>query len=222
MSVKKGKESLFWGRVKGKVKGLVNSLFRVGINRKNKKRLKNQEITLISSNCNGCLILHDLGLRYNSPFVNLFIGAEDYIRLLSDFESYMEKELCFIKKEGCSYPVALLGDVTLHFVHYESSRQAAEKWEERRARMDLSRCFVLFSEQDGCTEEHLRAFDALPFENKAVFTHKPYGDVGSAVYIPGFEQQGQVGSLYRYKGWRGLKYYDDFDYVSWFNGEKRP
>ena len=42
MSVKKGKESLFGGRVKGKVKGLVNSLFRVGINRKNKKRLKNQ------------------------------------------------------------------------------------------------------------------------------------------------------------------------------------
>lgn len=36
--------------------------------------------------------------------------------------------------------------------------------------MNLSNCYVLFTERDGCTRDHLEAFDALPFENKVAFT----------------------------------------------------
>ena len=214
-------QKAFWlaDRLGKKIKMGVNALFRVAINRKNRKRLKNKDLTLIASNCNGCLILHDLGMRYNSPFVNMFIESEDYLKLLSDLDRYMNAKLRFIEKERCAYPVALLEDVTLHCVHYKSQEDVVQKWEERKARMDLSNCFVLFSEQDGCTVRHLERFDALPFAHKAVLTHKPYKKVRSAVYIRGFEEQGAVSGLYRYKGWRGLKYYDDFDYVGWFNGE---
>jgi len=28
-----------------------------------------------------------------------------------------------------------------------------------------------------------------------------------------------VGDLYEFSGWLGKKYYDQFDYVSWFNGK---
>ena len=181
--------------------------------------MKNKNITLIASNCNGCLLLHELNLRYNSPFVNLFIPADDYIRLLQRFPDYMAKELQFVDRGNLEYPLAMLGDVLIHCVHYKSEEEMVTKWNERKARMDMSNCFVMFTDRDGCSREHLEAFDALPFENKVVFTNKPYKDIQSAFYIKGFETEPCVGSLYHYRGWMGKKYYDDFDYIAWFNGE---
>ncbi|MBF1223158.1 MAG: DUF1919 domain-containing protein, partial [Haemophilus influenzae] len=39
----------------------------------------------------------------------------------------------------------------------------------------------------------------------------------SAFYIKGFENENEVGDLFTFSGWNGEKYYDQFDYVSWFN-----
>ncbi len=204
-------------RVIKKIKKLINDCFRTGINRKNRKRLKNKELTLISSNCNGCLMLHDLGLRFNSPFVNMFISAEDYIKILQNFQHYMSIEPRCIDNGGLPYPLAALDDVILHCVHYKSEEEIVKKWNDRKARMDMSNCFVMFTERDGCTQKHLEAFDALPFQNKVVFTRCAHEDIASSVYIRGFEQEPCVGNLYRYRGWSGSRYYDDFDYVTWFN-----
>ena len=54
-------------------------------------------------------------------------------------------------------------------------------------------------------------------QTKVVFTHKPYPELKSAFYIKGFENEGEVGDLFTFSGWNGEKYYDQFDYVSWFN-----
>ncbi len=55
------------------------------------------------------------------------------------------------------------------------------------------------------------------YPNKVVFTHKPYPELKSAFYIKGFENENEVGDLFTFSGWNGEKYYDQFDYVSWFN-----
>lgn len=47
-------------------------------------RLKNKEFSLIANNCNGGFILHDLGLQFRSPFVNLYINPNDYIFILEN------------------------------------------------------------------------------------------------------------------------------------------
>lgn len=204
-------------KLKNRINSAFNRFFRFFLNQKSRKKLKNKDFTLISSNCNGCLILHDLGLKYNSPFVNLFICADDYIKLLQNFTYYMSKELTFVQNEHGAYPLALLGDVFIHFVHYKNEREAADKWNARKKRMNMSNCYVLFTDRDGCTEEHLEIFDKLPFQNKAVLTNKAYPSILSAHYVPGFEDQECVGSLHKYSAWFGKKYYDAFDYVSWFN-----
>lgn len=199
-----------------KVRVLSNRLCRTRINRRNRKRLNNRDVTVISSNCNGGWMLHDLGLRFNSPFVNLFICADDYIRLLQNFAYYMEQELTFVE-EDCGYPVAMLGDVRLHCVHYTDAQEVRDKWKARKARMDPNNMYVLFTDRDGCTRQHLEAFESLPFRHKVVFTHRPYADLPSAVYVPGFEEQGYVGELHRYVGWKGIRHYDVLDYTDWFN-----
>ena len=50
--------------------------------------LNNKDFTLLSNNCNGGVLLHELGLRFNSPLVNLNIPAKDYIQYLKRFEYY--------------------------------------------------------------------------------------------------------------------------------------
>ena len=199
-----------------KIRKIFNSILRKKINKRLIKRLRNTKMTLISSNCNGCLILHDLKCQYNSPFVNLYIEAEDYIKLLENFEWYMNQEIQFIESKE-KYPIGKLGDITIFFVHYKTKEEAYQKWHSRKQRIDMSNAFIMFTDRDGCTEEHLIRFDNLPYKNKIVFTHKPYPEIKSAFHIKGFDTEESVGALFEYVGWSGKKFYDDFDYVTWFN-----
>lgn len=75
---------------------------------------------------------------------------------------------------------------------------------------------MIFSEQDGCTYEDLKIFDDLPYNNKVVFTHKPYADIKSAYYIEGFEGSGELGNIIAWDKEIGNKIYDRFDFVDWF------
>lgn len=202
-----------------KIQNQINKPFRKIINRLNKLRLKNQDFSVIASNCNGALILHDLGQRFNSPFVNLYLEPKDFIRYLSNIEYYQQSELtfAFALEQQSHYPIGQLADIRIHFLHYHSVQDAKQKWLERSARLNLDNLFIMMTDRDGCTYEDLQAFDKLPFKNKVVFTHKPYSEFKSAFYIKGFENQPQVGDLFGYSGLFGKKYYDQFDYVEWFN-----
>lgn len=185
----------------------------------NRKRLKNRDFSLISSNCNGALILHDLGLRFNSPFVNLWIRPKDYIKMLKDLKGYMESDLVFVSEEGISYPIGLLKDIKIYFQHYSSQEEAYKKWNERKNRINYHNLFVVFTDRDGCTIEDIKEFDNIEsIKNKVVFTHSRINGIDSAVYIKGFENKNEVGHLYEYMTPRKIKkYYDQFDYVRWFN-----
>ena len=181
-------------------------------------KLVNGNISLISSNCNGACILHDLHVPFNSPFVNLWMKPDDFIRMLQNLKQYMSYELHFTEEEGIDYPIALLGDVRIYFQHYSTKEKTTEKWKERLTRLNYENLFILFTDRDGCTEQNLFDFDRLPFKNKVVFVHKPNKSIKSAVYIQGFENEEAVGLLMNYRSeFSYKKFYDDFDYVSWFN-----
>lgn len=196
----------------------ANVLLRRVIDGRNRRKLKNKDFSLFSSNCNGACICHDLGLRFRSPFVNLWLTAEDFVKLLEAPRDYLQAPLEFLEQRELSYPVARLRDITVYFEHYASEQEAREQWQRRAERVNWDDLFVLMTDRDGCTPELLRRFDALPYKNKAVFTHVPYPDIPSAVYIPGFEKNECVGVCSEFKnGYSGKKWYDAFDYVKWFN-----
>ena len=66
----------------------LKTFFRTAYNFFNRIRLKNTDVTLIASNCNGCCILHDLGLKFNSPFVNLWVEPSDF-KIISNTTLYL-------------------------------------------------------------------------------------------------------------------------------------
>lgn len=185
------------------------------------KTVQNTTPSVLASNCTGAFILHDLGLQFRSPFVNLYLSPSDFIAYLSDISHYQAQPLQFVENSGKSYPVGKLGDLTLHFMHYHSEQEATEKWLARSKRIDSDNLFVMMTERDGCSYQNLQDFDRLPFANKVVFTHKPYPEITSAFYIKGFENRGEVGDLFEYEGLSGKRYYDQFDYVAWFNQAKQ-
>ena len=199
-----------------KLKSAVNKCQRFFINRSLRRKLTNQGMTVISANCVGAFILHDLHQPFNSPFVNLYLSPQDFLRYLQNMDFYLTQALTFVQTEK-SYPVGKLADLEIHFMHYHSEQEANEKWQLRTSRMKLDNLFIMMTDRDGVTEKDIQLFDQLPFKNKVIFTHKPYPAFKSTYYIKGFEKQNQVGDIFKFSGWNGKKYYDQFDYVKWFN-----
>lgn len=187
-------------------------------------RLKRSDFSIICTNCIGGVMYHDLGLEFLTPTVNLTIGMLDLIKMAGDLKWYMEQPLTEVKSEH-PYPIALLGEgeraVQVNFLHYDTFRDAAEKWEERKRKINYDCIVLMGTDRNNCDYETLRRFDRLPYPNKIVFTHIPYPEFSSARYIPGFENQPEIGTLTNFKPqFRQRRYIDGFDYVSFLNNLK--
>ncbi len=186
--------------------------------RKMRAGFRGKQPTILSCNCLGGIIYHDLGLQFTSPTINLYMSCPDFIRFLENLDHYLA--LPITPYEGHlqrDYPLGVLGDLTLFFVHYHSFDEACRKWQQRVQRVDRENIFVLATDRDGYTPGLLERFRTLPYRNKKLFTHMPVPH-SDCVYIRGFEQDGQVGELMApAKG--GKRVIDQFDYVAWFNGD---
>ena len=198
---------------------LVWKLFRCRINGGNIKRLMNLKPTIISSNCNGVFILHDLHLKFLTPTINLFIYPKDYLKLVTDLDKYLSSDAELVQIESYAnldYPVGRLIDIEIHFMHYSTFEDAKTKWRERCQRIQWDNIFLMMTDRDGCTYEDMLSFDKLP-NKKVIFTHKEYPEIESSFYIKGFENNDSIGILSEKKNIWGKRYLDDFDYVSFLN-----
>ena len=198
-----------------KLKFFLRDIF---INYFNRRKLNKSNISLLSSNCNGGFILHDLKYKFCTPTINLYMNSYDFVRFLENLDYYMTLEVEENKESHSDYPIGRLGDLTIHFMHYKNFTDAREKWNQRISRLDMSNLYIMMTDRDGCTIELIKKFDKLPFKNKVIFTHKEYCSIKSAFYIKGFEDCSEVGELSQYVSkWSLKRYYDQFDYVKWFN-----
>ena len=81
-----------------KIEGIrlkINKFFRLTFAEKRKKKLKNQNFTIISNNCWGGMIYESYNLRKNSPTVGLFIMPKDYIKFIKNLKKYLIIKLTF-------------------------------------------------------------------------------------------------------------------------------
>ncbi len=182
-----------------------------------KNKLKNKNFTIISSNCIGGIISNELNQKFMSPTINLFFYPKDFIKFINNIEFYLCKELNVKVQDEFNYPIGILHDIEIHFMHYESFNQAKEKWEQRAKRVNFNNIFIIMTDRDNCTEEIIEEFEKVPIKNKIIFTNKAYEQFDSTFYIKGFEKEKSVGHLFEYCGFNGKRYYDQFDYINWFN-----
>lgn len=187
------------------------------INRRYRKRLKNTNVTLITSNCAGGIIYHWLGLKFNSPFINLWLTNDDYIRALENFDDFINTPILECKTENVDYPVGIgWGGIKIYFMHYDTFENAYSKWKERIKRIHRENMCVRFTNWSG-DESILERFDKLPFKNKIIFVNKNYTEYKSSIYLPGFEKKSGVGQIWKTKNIVGKRYIDQFDFVEYLN-----
>lgn len=175
---------------------------------------------IFASDCTGGMLCHDMHKQFNSPTVNMFFVASDYIKFLKNPAAYMDLPMQEVQQQEYSYPLAKLGDLTLHLVHYDSVAQAQEKWNVRKERLKNIRggVYCIMNDRNGCTEQDLLDFDALPYEHKVVFTHVPHPEIQSAFYIRGFEKQDYVGTMTKFVSPVSIRRtMDRFDFTKWID-----
>ena len=176
-------------------------------------RLKNRNFSIIASNCNGGFILSDLGIKFNTPTINLFFYPEDFLNFVSNLKENLKHELI-------DNPVGSINGIKIYFMHYKSFEDAKEKWNIRKERINYNNLLIMFTDRDGCTYEQIKRFNELPYDNKIIFTNKLYPEFESCYYIEGFENKESVGILSDYINNTSKRYLYKFNFIKWFNKNK--
>lgn len=202
------------------IKTLLSEKNPQAIRRRAKMReaLTNTTPTFLCPNCIGGILFHDLGLQFRSPTVNLMMLQTDFAKYVLDMEHYLAEELVFFKHTEYDCPCAHLGDITIHFTHYHTEEEAAQKWLQRSARIDRDNLFVFLEERDGLTREEMLRLGHIRARGLVIFTANDYPDIPYALQIPKYAPEGEVGNILAKSYWDDSREYERyFDFVKWFN-----
>ena len=165
------------------------------------RELRENTPTIFAPNCWGGITYHQLGLQFCSPFINMHIPHDEYLRFLSDPKYYMSQELklreMYIDESlDKPFPVAELGDISLWMNHYDDFEEAAAIFERRAARINWENLFVMFFDDD---PHKIEQFLELPYEHKICFV--PWEtDIDGLIPVPYKEQE----QLKKYPFWEIL------------------
>ena len=151
---------------------------------------------IISDDCWSLGIYNKFNMKYNSPFVNLFIHTPCYIKLLNNLDDYLNSELIFIEESKYKQPfknikpyvIGKLKDIEIHFSHYKSgtypTTDIKNKWERRLKRLTTNKDNIIF--KIGCWyhdnkqvyskdyDSYIKEFHNMKYKNKISFTIKKY------------------------------------------------
>lgn len=154
-------------------------IFKNNINKRDIELLKDKNFVIISDNCWGGSLYQWYKRPYNTPFAGVGVYGDCYIKLLTNFDYYMEQELTFINKSKypereLNYPLALLDDIEIHFRHNKNEEEAKIKWDRRKKRMleetNKDNYYFKICTAWSATEEHIKKFHSLPFKNKLSYS----------------------------------------------------
>ena len=173
-----------------KIKKILLKIYIKTIGKINNLKIKNKEITIISNNCWGGIFYRDNNLKYLSPTLGLFFMSDDYIKFIYNLKAYINKELYFIsKKESKHYDylmkikyegiIGKIEDIEIMFLHYKDEKEAYDKWNRRKKRINWNNIIYKFSDQNLCTYQNLLDFQNFNAKNKILFTAKKYSEIDS-------------------------------------------
>ncbi len=172
--------------------------------------------TIICPSCMGGMMLHDLGLPFMSPTINLWMLPSDLVKLVSDLPEYINSDLNFIEPPDSpyDYPVAALGDIKLYFSHYTSDKTAMAKWNERKKRIDPDNLYII-TDDNRLSPEDIEKLKKVPCKRLVIFTTKEYDDDNFFTFYTCHEEL----PLYSVRDMKGFAPFErEFNYAKWLSG----
>lgn len=187
-----------------------------------KNRLINKTPTVISSDCVGGVICSNLGLKFNSPTVNLYFSKKDFWEFVKNLEYYLTCELIEKKDSDKSYPVGTLTyndrEIAINFMHYHDFEEAKNKWNERKKRIDFSNIYIIQLIQTA-SEDDIKEFDSLPYKNKMLITGENLTNSENVItHKILLKEDYRPGEILEYKSqFAPKRHIDDINYVEFLN-----
>lgn len=184
-------------------------------------KIQLENFSVFSNNCVGAEYLRKLGIKYNSPFVGLFVSPSHYVEILNDLSKFMTTEPREVFNPEYNYPLGQIEDVVIHFVHYASFKVAKDAWIRRSRRIVPQKIFSLMVDIDQASQEDLKNFLNVSYGSKLILTNREFPELANTFRIIGCEKNGQLGDItqFQYKSiFRKQRYMDQFDFVAWVNG----
>ena len=201
---------------------------RARYNKSKRFRLKNSNPTIITRNCMAGIIYHDLGLRFNSPTVNLSMDNEDFIVFLENFNAFLEEDPIPSAEHKNGYPEGELKlkskSVHINFVHYKTFEEALSKWKQRIKRIDPDNMYIIWevSNEYGPDIGLYKRFCDLPFKNKILITGKKFPESAKNIVKMGiYNSKYHYGKILEYCSFpfSYKRYLNRFDYVKFLNSK---
>ena len=154
------------------------------------------EISIISQNCIGGIIYHDLKRQNLSPTINLYMEANDFIRFVKNLPKYLSIEP--IVEWGEAFPVGVLDDIHIYFRHYKTCSEALEAWNRRRKRVQLDKIVVICSDRYNFSDESYEMWKTIDYPKLLFTCKKKYADE-SSVYYKKYSKKDFVPDLIPYR-----------------------
>lgn len=158
-----------------------------------KAQLRKGDCSILSQNCIGGVLYHDMGLRFLSPTVNLYFTAADFVNFILNLEHYLTLEPVMEWDE--TYPIGRLEDVTIHFMHSETCLEARQDWERRKARLNRDKILVLCTDMENFTEEVFAQWQKIPYPKLLYTANAAWAAHPDSVFYPEYQPGGCVPDL---------------------------
>ena len=172
----------------------------------------------------GGVILHDLGLKFNTPTINtLFLSFDDFLYFVEHLKEFSELDVYELKQTEYPFPVGMQEykgrKIRVGFVvHYASFDEGQAAWIKRMKRINLDNTFVVY-ENRMISDEELSMFSSIKYP-KLVLSLTDKSKEQKYTFYKGHQlyENWFPGKVLEYKNFLGVKrYLDDFDYIGFLN-----
>lgn len=194
-------------------------------------KLKNSDFTLITRDCVGGILYHQLKMKFLSPTINLFFTPEDFNLFCLNLKKYIDAELKEFKEDKVPYPVGSLSpkglpSIKVYFMHYKTFKESKEKWDERKKRINYDKIFVISSfcystEVPTLSDKLISDWNKIPYQ-KVVLVDKKYGFDDEYIIKKNPKCEEFAWLLYQpSKTITWKRTFNDFDFINFLNKSEK-
>ena len=135
-----------------------------------RRGLLSKDFSIVSNNCSSGYVYQYYGITYNTPTEGLYFITKDYIKLIERPEHYFNHDVLLIdphesklaqRGKDITYPVGIIDDIEVYFMHYPDPFEAIAKWKRRASRINYKKVFYLLTETELMEDGDLYRFVEL-------------------------------------------------------------
>lgn len=190
-----------------------------------RKRNANHDFSLITNDCVGGVIYHDLGEQFRSPTVNLWIPNDHFLEFAQNLKYYLSCDINETQDSAKPYPVGTIipkdNDhipIEVNFMHYASFEEGVAKWKERSSRVNYDRLYFIWHFFDDPHVERIEEFDRWDARKLAIL-HVPIEGIKTCSVVDCYNEDPHNGKILDVVEKSGKRFLDEVDYIGFLNKE---